>query len=484
MNAAPATQPNQQLIPGLTPRECIGRGGFALVYRAVQESLGREVAVKIDSRVMDDERNRRRFLREATAAAKISSHPHVVSLYDAGVTADNRPYLVMELCEGGSAADLIKQGPLGVADVLDLAIAVTGGLAAAHAAGVLHRDVKPANILIDAFGVPRLSDFGLAALPSGEDGVSVTLEAFTPAYAAPETFSYVQPTTRGDVWSMGATIHALLAGVAPRRAADGSPASIPEIIARLSEPLTEVNTPGAEILMPVLWRATALNPAERFADAGELLSALRQVKAMVGDRFGNPTLMTTIARVDHPVVVPRPTAPTVVVPPRTWPKLAAALVAGALIGGVGTFGGMKLAGGPAEVAIPTAEPSAQTSAGPSATPTDPPPPLGECWDRAVSIQGVTQQAKKVECTKPHSAETFASGFLTPETNPGDYASYEEDANVAKLCSEHVLSQYAGSDINVAYEIEVYAPTLFSATPGYAGFACAISFEDTISKPLR
>ena len=113
---------------------------------------------------------------------------------------------------------------------------MAGALAAAHEKGILHRDIKPSNVLIDPYGIPRLGDFGLAALPAHGDA-SVTLEALTPAYAAPEAFEQVTPSKRADVWALGATLYAVLTGVAPRHNDDGSPQSVAEIIASLYRPL-------------------------------------------------------------------------------------------------------------------------------------------------------------------------------------------------------------------------------------------------------
>ena len=151
-------------IPGVRLDGVLGRGGFATVYSGTQVSLERPVAVKVDSRALDDPRNRRRFLREVQASSRISGHPHVVSLIDTGVLEDGRPYLVMERCDGGNLADMIDQGPIPASDAVALIEAAASALGAAHSAGVLHRDVKPGNILLDSYGSPRLSDFGIAAI--------------------------------------------------------------------------------------------------------------------------------------------------------------------------------------------------------------------------------------------------------------------------------------------------------------------------------
>ena len=154
-------------IPGHRVSGVLGAGGFATVYRCWQLAVGREVAVKVDNRVLLTERDRRRFLREVTAAGRLSGHPHVIDVYDAGTLTDGRPYLVMELCPAGSLHDALRRhGPMPAAHVRDIGIRLADALAAAHASGVLHRDIKPANILVNRFGMVGLSDFGLASIIS------------------------------------------------------------------------------------------------------------------------------------------------------------------------------------------------------------------------------------------------------------------------------------------------------------------------------
>jgi serine/threonine protein kinase len=157
--------------------------------------VGREVAVKIDNRILLNDRDRRRFVREVTAAGRLSGHPHVIDVYDAGTLHDGRPYLVMELCPAGSLQDeLQRHGPVNPVRVREIGMGLADALAAAHQAGILHRDIKPANILVNRYGVVGLSDFGLASIMAGSDVQSATREALTPAYAPPEQFRSAEPT--------------------------------------------------------------------------------------------------------------------------------------------------------------------------------------------------------------------------------------------------------------------------------------------------
>ncbi len=321
-------------VPAVVLGEVIGRGGFATVYRGRQTTLDRDVAVKIDSRPLSDERNRRRFLREATAASRIGGHPHVVSLYDAGTTPDDLPYLVMEWCPHGSLADLLaREGSLGVADARDLGLALCSALAAAHEAGVLHRDIKPANVLIDAYGTPRLSDFGLAALPSPGQDLSVTLEALTPAYASPEAFSSADPTPASDVWSLGATLHAMLTPRSPRRTEDGRPASIGFVMEHLADPLPDPGVPGSEELMAVIRTATAYDPDDRYADGREMYDALAAVP--VPETSGRRLVGGPEASV---VVLPPPAAP----PPPVQASRRSQLALGGIVLAAGLAAGVGL----------------------------------------------------------------------------------------------------------------------------------------------
>ena len=261
-------------VPGYRIAGVLGKGGFATVYRGLQLTVGREVAVKVDNRVLSDERDRRRFVREVTAAGRLSGHPHVIDVYDAGMLDDGRPYLVMELCPGGSLDDVVRRdGPMPPAQARDIGVKIAGALAAAHAAGILHRDIKPANILVNRYGMVGLSDFGLASVLAGEGEQSVTREALTPAYASPESFHGQEPAAAADLYSLMATLYALLAGRPPRFPPDGTSPSLATLLWLHDKPVDDIPGVPAE-LMAVLRGSLAADPAARPQSAAALRDTL------------------------------------------------------------------------------------------------------------------------------------------------------------------------------------------------------------------
>jgi serine/threonine protein kinase len=260
-------------IEGLTDWKPLARGGFAVVWQARQLSLDRLVAVKVYQHELN-ERDRRRLLHEAAAAGKLSDHPGIITAYDAGTLLDDRPYLIMELCPGGSLTQWFKpENRPSEEQVRQVGIRIADALAAAHACGILHRDVKPANILIDGFGNPGLADFGLAAV-AGTESTTVDGLRVTPAYAPPEAFEMHAATEAGDVFSLAATLYALLAGRPPRDfGADPVPLEQMAVVAqRPFDPLPEVNW----YLMDVLLSGLSNDPAAR-PTAAQFRDRLTQV---------------------------------------------------------------------------------------------------------------------------------------------------------------------------------------------------------------
>ncbi|WP_235737000.1 serine/threonine-protein kinase [Nocardioides alcanivorans] len=487
-------------VPGIELGPEIGRGGFATVHRGIQLSVGREVAVKIDSRPFEDERNRRRFLREATASSRISGHPHVVSLIDVGTTRDGRAYLVMELCPHGSLGDVLRaHGPLSAAEARDLGLAVCGALAAAHEAGIVHRDVKPSNVLIDAFGAPRLSDFGLAALPQPGRDLSVTLEALTPAYASPEAFDNRPPTPRSDVWSMGATLHAMISRVSPRRTADGSLTPIPELIARLAEPMPDPGVPGSAELMQVIARACAYDPADRYPTAREMYDDLRSL------HLPSTTTVRRVAAGPDAVFTSLPTGrPSPPRGSRRWPGLVAATALGLAVGIGTTMGhGAFLDGEPTDP-DPAARASTATTDGavadgqpadgqladgqladgqpadhqPADTATEEPPAVGTCWGGMTNMNGQIT-ANEGDCADDHYYETFASGLLDPEIETPYLRDLVQDPNVVATCTEQALLDYLGDTDrhdDKTLSVDVFPPDVIAFTRGERGFSCVVSVD--------
>ena len=271
-------------VPGYRELRRIGHGGFSVVYRAVQESFERDVALKVLTVAGPDEEARRRFRREVRLAGKLSGHPHVVTVLDIGTTGSGRPYLAMDLYEGGSMKDRLgRSGPLSAAETAVVGAKIAEALAAAHALGVLHRDVKPNNILVSRFGEPALADFGVSCLLDASSSASV-LDVFSPQHAAPELMTRGVPSESCDVYALGSTLYELLTGHSPF---GGDGRDVRAIMWRtLSEPAPRPDCPDLPELADAIVRALAKEPADRFPDAAGFAKALR---ALIPD--GTRTLL-------------------------------------------------------------------------------------------------------------------------------------------------------------------------------------------------
>jgi serine/threonine protein kinase len=252
--------------------ETIGAGGAARVYRATDRQLGREVAVKVldDTAARTaDPSARERFLQEARTSARFD-HPHLVTVYDAGQD-DGALFLVMELVTGHTLAEHIAQhAPLPVSEAVDIARQVLDGLAAAHERRIIHRDVKPSNVLLDATGRARLADFGISK-HLDEIERSITSDGMvvgTPSYLAPEQAAGRAPSPATDTYAVGIVLHEMLTGAHPpaRTAADAWHAR------PLDPRRLRPDIPGhvAETVM----RATAREPGRRFRSAAAMIRAL------------------------------------------------------------------------------------------------------------------------------------------------------------------------------------------------------------------
>jgi eukaryotic-like serine/threonine-protein kinase len=252
----------------------IGRGGAGVVWRAHDELLDRAVAIKLlHADVADDVTAAARFRHEATAAAKLA-HPHVVTVYDIGAT-DGREHLVMELVDGPSLADLLGHGPLDAAVVAEIGRAIAAALGAAHTRGLVHRDVKPANVLFTREGIAKVADFGIARALGGSAS-RLTLPGSvmgTARYLSPEQLRDDPVDVRADVYSLGLVLHEALTGRQPW--GEGNAA---EVAARR---LTGDLTPASKLVRDVppaldatIQRATRRDPEKRHVDGAAFASTL------------------------------------------------------------------------------------------------------------------------------------------------------------------------------------------------------------------
>ena len=260
--------------------EELGSGAVGHVVAAHDQMLGRDVAVKLLSPAADAV-TRQRFVREARAAARLH-HPNAVAVYDTG-EADGQPYLVMELVRGRTLADVLAQdGPLDVEEAVAITVGVLDGLAAAHRAGMVHRDVKPGNVLLPDEGGVKLSDFGIAKALDDDsaDVTAVGVLMGTPTYLAPELLIGHPPSPASDVYGVGCLLYAELTGDPPFTKGDAMTIAY----AHRNEPVPPVTTRRPEVpadLAAVVGRALAKDPADRYDSASAMRTALLEGPAAV-----------------------------------------------------------------------------------------------------------------------------------------------------------------------------------------------------------
>lgn len=265
-------EPRLPALPGYSSMELIGRGGFSSVYKAHQDALGRDVAVKILLADMTNEQEERRFRRECTVLGKLGSHPNIIDVYDAGITPGHRPYIVMKYYSGGNLADRLRtSGPVAATDAIDIIRQTAAALDYAHSLGVIHRDIKPDNILVDDEGRPILTDFGVAAIAESA-GNYTTSVAFSPAHAAPEVLDNNEYGVASDVYSLASTLYTLLTAK-PAFAAKTEARRISAITTQPPPPIAVDGVPAA--LDKQVRTAMAKIPSERPATPGVFADTLQ-----------------------------------------------------------------------------------------------------------------------------------------------------------------------------------------------------------------
>ncbi len=355
----------------------LGEGGMATLWRAVDEQLDREVAVKIlRSQYSSDTGFSARFKQEARAAGSLS-HPNIVSVFDYGTDAeDGSQYIVMQLVEGEDLSQLLaERGALAADDAVRVAIDVASALEAAHRRGIVHRDVKPGNILITDDGEVKVTDFGIARAVS-EASMTVTGTTLGSVhYFSPEQARGDEVTGASDVYSLGIVLYEMLTGRRPFEADSAAGVALK----RLTEdpPPPTAHRPGLPPgLVAIVMRALAREPANRFPDAGafaEALRAWRRAPEQAPAAVVAPTPVRGEPTVYVPPRVARPSDRVAVAPPpprrpvavrrrdegQPWWIWLLALLAIVLLGAIGFLAAQIFSGLPSG---PTPTPSVQTFA--------------------------------------------------------------------------------------------------------------------------
>jgi len=269
------------VLPGFSTIRVLGSGGFADVFLYEQNMPRRQVAVKVMLSEVVNDQVRQMFQAEANLMAQLSSHPSILTVYQASVSSDGRPYLVMELCSS-ALSERYRRERIPVPEVLRVAVKIGSAIETAHRAGVLHRDIKPSNILLTAYGHPVLSDFGIASTLSElhtHESVGLSIP-----WSAPEVLMDETPgSIASEVWSFAATVYSLLAGRSPFEIPGESNRST-DLISRINrarpQPIGRSDVPPS--LERVLAQAMARKPENRLESVLELVRELQAIETELG----------------------------------------------------------------------------------------------------------------------------------------------------------------------------------------------------------
>ncbi len=367
-------------------QDMIGKGGMATVYRATDTHFDREVAIKVLPReFLHDHTFIDRFKQEAQTIARLG-HPAIVSVYDFG-EQDGQPFMVMAYMPGGSLAGLVKRGPLSLEQAQTTLERVAQALDAAHSRGIIHRDVKPANILYDGYDFAYLSDFGIVKLGEATAQLTGSGMVGTPAYMAPEMMHKGGLSRLVDIYALTVTLYQMLTGKQPYDA--DTPIGI--LMAHMNLPVPDIrnlypNLPGS--VQAVIEQGMAKDPADRYQSTGELATAFRdaiqdgsRTAAMPPTPVGAVPVMADAPTMD---AISEPTAPGQPAPVARsarrsalpWMIGAAVVLAAGIISLLATLNGSKPETPAAAAATEIEEQSpTPTIIEPTPVPTDEPTPI-------------------------------------------------------------------------------------------------------------
>ncbi|MBD8526160.1 bifunctional serine/threonine-protein kinase/formylglycine-generating enzyme family protein [Pseudomarimonas arenosa] len=310
-------------IPGYTILGQIGRGGMATVYRARQDLLDREVALKVmATQLAADANYAQRFLQEARMLASLN-HPNIVPVYDVGVTPQHVHYFSMQLLPGGDFASRLRDG-MSENDLVRVLVAVASALGFAHARGIVHRDVTPGNIMFDGHDVPVLTDFGIARALTSTSRITATgLSIGTGHYMSPEQARGVEIDNRSDIYSLGVLLFEAVAGYPPYQGDDGFAVAF----AHVHEPVPSLPEEAAR-WQPVIDKAMAKVPDQRYRDCAAFIEGLRQAapEEFAAVASVTPRPMPSIKASDR--------GPSILSRLQALPKLPLLLGGGAVLSGV------------------------------------------------------------------------------------------------------------------------------------------------------
>jgi serine/threonine protein kinase len=397
--------------------EELGRGSMGVIYKAFDPMLDRLVALKTVALELSREETEafeRRFYREAKSAGRLN-HPNIVTVHDVGKT-DSVAYIAMEFLQGRSLRDILDSGVvLPIDRIVDIAARVADGLAFAHDSGIVHRDIKPPNIMVLENGGVKITDFGIALLPSGSRTHAGTVFG-SPKYMSPEQVVGREVDGRADVFSLGAVLYEMLTGFAPFFGGDLE-AVLYQVINEMPAPPSTRNRAIPPAFDHIVAKALAKHPDDRYGSARAFALDLRNYRKLEGPAAAQPparTLERRALRRRKGEIPPRSQASTSTAAPNYLGRIAAIGVPAAfLIFGGAMLGIRALSERPPEpptaVATPLANPIATPSAGaliattasaPAPQASEPVPPKADVAGPMVATLAQTRTNETSTPTKP------------------------------------------------------------------------------------